>query len=65
MGMDKTFDALREQLKDYMGIHDLTVSDVAKKLNRQPLAIWSFLRKGTKPHFALEAKIKRLVGGKS
>ena len=64
MSMENEFDGLREQLKNYMGAHDLSVAQVAKKLQRQPLTIWSFLRKGTKPHFALEAKIRRLVAGK-
>ena len=62
--METNLDTLREQLKEYMGVHDLTVADLAKKLDRQPLSIWSFLRKGTKPHFALEYKIRRLVAGK-
>ncbi|MEN6311264.1 MAG: helix-turn-helix transcriptional regulator [Acidobacteriota bacterium] len=54
-------DEIREQLKAYMGEKDLTVADVAKRLGRNPLTIWKFLRGKTKPHDQTMYRIKQLV----
>ena len=65
MGMENEYDGLREQLKSYMGENDLTIAEVAGLLDRYPLTIWNFLRKGTVPHFATAARIKKLVSMKN
>lgn len=52
---------LRIKLIEYMGEHDLTLSDIAKQINRTPLTVWNFIRGKTKPHDQTLYKIKKLI----
>lgn len=55
-------DELREKLKIFMAHYDLTIKDIAKRINRTPWTVWRFLNNKTKPHLRTEYKIRELVG---
>lgn len=56
-------DDIREQLRAYMGEKDLSVSEVARLLGRNPLTIWKYLHGKTKPHDQTMYRIKKLIDG--
>lgn len=52
---------LIEQLKIFMAEHDLTIKDVAKRIERNPRTIWQFLHGKVKPHSRTEYRIRKLI----
>jgi len=52
---------LIEKLKIFMAQHDLTLQDVAKKINRDPKTVWLFLHNQVRPHSTTEYRIRDLV----
>jgi len=53
---------LRNNLIAFMGERDLSITDVARLINRSPLTVWKFLRKKTNPHDQTLYRIKKLIG---
>lgn len=56
-------DDLIEKLKVFMAHYDLTIQDIAKRINRNPWTVWRFLNKKTKPHSRTEYRIRKLIEG--
>ena len=55
-------DEIVEKLKQFMADYDLTIDDIARKINRNPRTIWLFLHQKVKPQDRTLYKIKRLLG---
>lgn len=52
---------LSEKLKIFMAEKDLTIEDIAKKIERNPRTIWLFLHNKVKPHSRTEYRIRQLI----
>lgn len=53
---------IREALRKFMAEKDLTITEVARLINRSPWTVWGFLNgKTKKPHFRTLIRISQLI----